>query len=261
MKNQKTVLYKELTDDFVGNSIIPTKIDENYEYETKGFLEKIFSWFLYRIIALPIGFLYSKIKFGYKVINASILRKYKNQGYFLYINHTQTLADVTWPTLLSFPKKAFIVASPNNVSLPFLGKATKMLGALPIPSDFKSGKNFVKTINNKIKNKNVVAIYPEAHVWDYYTGIRPFGVATFKYPIESKAPVFSVTITYQKKAKRKTPRIVLYIDGPFLVDDKNINVAEKKMLLRDMVHGKMLERSENNNVEVIKYTKMEAGND
>lgn len=257
MKNQKIVLYKELTDDFVGNNIVATKIDENYVYEPKGIFQKMFSWILYRLVALPIGFLYSKIKFRYKLVNVSILKKYKSQGYFLYINHTQTFADVTWPTLITFPKKAFIVASPNNVSLPILGDNTKMIGAIPVPSDFKSGKNFVKTINNKIKNKNVVAIYPEAHVWDYYTGIRPFDSATFKYPVETNAPVFSVTITYQKDGKRKTPRIVAYIDGPFAVDKENVSLAEKKKFLRDMVYEKMNERSKNSNVEVIKYIKTE----
>lgn len=257
MEKQKVVLYKELSDDFTGIDIKPVSIDGSYAYEPDNIFWKICAWILYRLIALPIGFLYSKIKFRYKFVNASVLKKYKNQGYFLYINHTQTIADITWPTLVTFPKKAFIVASPNNVSLPVLGDVTKMIGAIPIPSDFKSGKNFVKTINNKIKNKNVVAIYPEAHVWDYYTGIRPFDSATFKYPVETNAPVFSVTITYRKDGKRKAPRIVAYVDGPFLVNKKDVNVAEKKKNLRDMVYEKMLERSRNSNVEVIKYIKAE----
>jgi 1-acyl-sn-glycerol-3-phosphate acyltransferase len=257
MKKQKVVFYKELTEDFVGNDIKPISIDGSYIYEPNNIFWKMCAWFLYRVIALPIGFLYSKLKFRYKIINSNALKPYKNQGYFIYINHTQTFADVTWPTLITFPKKAFIVASPNNVSLPILGDITKMIGAIPIPSDFKSGKNFVRTISNKIKNKNVIAIYPEAHVWDYYTGIRPFGVATFKYPVETNAPVFSITITYQKDGKRKTPRIVAYVDGPFAVDKENASLAEKKKMLRDMVYEKMLERSKNSNFEVIKYIKTE----
>ena len=257
MEKPKVVLYKELSDDFVGNDIKPVSIEGSYVYESNNVLWKTCAWLLYRLIALPIGFLYSKLKFRYKVVNASSLKVYKDQGYFLYINHTQTFADVTWPTLITFPKKAFIVASPNNVSLPILGDITKMIGAIPIPSDFKSGKNFVKTINNKIKNKNVIAIYPEAHVWDYYTGIRPFDVATFKYPVETNAPVFSITITYQKDGKKKTPRIVAYVDGPFIIDKENMSLAEKKKILRDIVYEKMLERSKNSNVEVIKYIKTE----
>ncbi len=257
MEKPKVVLYKELSDDFVGNDIKPVSIEGSYVYEPNNVLWKTCAWLLYRLIALPIGFLYSKLKFRYKVVNASSLKVYKDQGYFLYINHTQTFADVTWPTLITFPKKAFIVASPNNVSLPILGDVTKMIGAIPIPSDFKSGKNFVKTINNKIKNKNVIAIYPEAHVWNYYTSIRPFGAATFKYPVETNAPVFSITITYQKDGKKKTPRIVAYVDGPFIIDKENMSLAEKKKILRDIVYEKMLERSKNSNVEVIKYIKTE----
>ena len=36
-----------------------------------------------------------------------------------------------------------------------------------------------------------------------------------------------------------------------------MSLAEKKKILRDMVYEKMLERSKNSNVEVIKYIKTE----
>ena len=66
-----------------------------------------------------------------------------------------------------------------------------------------------------------------------------------------------ITITYQKDGKKKTPRIVAYVDGPFITDKENMSLAEKKKILRDMVYEKMLERSKNSNVEVIKYIKTE----
>lgn len=261
MIKTKEIYYSdELNDDFSGTNINARKIDGNYEYAPQNWLWKAISWFLYRIIAFPIGYIYLKFKFGYKIENKRILKEYKDKGYYMYINHTQNIADVLWPTFANFPKKAYILANPDNVSLPVLKYVTKMLGAIPIPSDIKSGRNFIKTIENKINEKSVIAIYPEAHIWQYYTRIRPFKDNSFKYPAQKDIPVFSLTITYQKWNAKKRPKIVAYVDGPFLTD-KELSLADKKEKLRDAVYEKMVERSKNSNVEFIKYYKVCDKND
>ena len=225
---KKEIYYSdELNDDFAGSNVKAIKIDENYEYVPRNIFWKITSWFIYRVIALPISFVYLKLKFGYRIENREALKPYSDKGYYMYINHTQNIADVLWPTFANFPKRAYIVANPDNVSLPILKYVTKMLGAIPIPGNIESGKNFIKAINKRIDEKSVIAIYPEAHVWKYYTKIRPFKDSSFKYPAQKNIPVFSLTITYQKWGNKKRPRIVAYVDGPFTVDE-DISIAEKK---------------------------------
>lgn len=253
-ENKKIIYYQdELNDDFAEQEIDPVKIDGSYKYIHKNPFWNIAAFIVYRLIALPLACIYSKRKFNLKIENKAVLKKCKNSGYFLYINHTQEILDTLTPTLTSFPKRAYIVAHPNNISIKGLKTANKMMGALPIPGDMESSKNFLKAISEHIAKKRVIAIYPEAHVWPYYTKIRDFKDISFKYPVKLNAPVYSVTCTY-KEGKKDKPDIVIYIDGPFYPDNsQSIKDAEKA--LRDTVYNKMIERSKNSTFEYIKYVK------
>ena len=177
-------------------------------------------------------------------------------GYFMYGNHTQDIGDAFCPSLLDPKKETYVIVHPNNVSMPFLGKITPFLGALPLPDDAKAAKNFNKAIKHKIDKNYCVTIYPEAHIWPYYTKIRPFKDTSFGYPIKLGTKVFCFTNTYQKRRFRKTPRIVTYIDGPFTTDE-SLSLKEQRESLRNQVYEAMCKASSNNNVEIIKYIKVE----
>ena len=132
-----------------------------------------------------------------------------------------------------------------------------MLGAIPIPSDIKAMKNFLATIEEKIKNKNSITIYPEAHIWPYYTKIRQFKAVSFKYPVKLNAPAYCITNTYQRYGRHNNKiQLVSYVDGPFYPNEE-LTLKERQQDLRDRVYEKMVERSKNNNVEHIKYVKIE----
>ena len=62
-------------------------------------------------------------------------------------------------------------------------------------------------------------------------------------------------MTYQKNKSKSKPRIVVYIDGPFVCDE-DITVDEKQNKLHDLVYESMVARSTNSNVEYIKYEKI-----
>ena len=117
-------------------------------------------------------------------------------------------------------------------------------------------ENFINAIKNKIDKNNVITIYPEAHIWPYYTKIRPFSNVSFKYPVEYNTPVFCLTNTYVKSKNSKKPKIITYIDGPFFKDG-SLNKKMQKQKLRDTVYECMLKRSKNSNFEYIKYIKNE----
>jgi 1-acyl-sn-glycerol-3-phosphate acyltransferase len=138
--------------------------------------------------------------------------------------------------------------------MPFLGRITPSLGALPLPDDAKATKNFLQAVETRILQKHAITIYPEAHIWPYYTGIRPFKDTSFRYPIQQKVPVFCFTNTYQKRKWRKTPRLVTYLDGPFYPDSALRGPAQREEL-RNRVYDTMTERSRLNTVEKIKYIK------
>lgn len=255
-KDKKIIYYQdELNDDFAEKDIKTVKIDGNYKYIHKNIFWNISAFILYRIIATPLAYIYSKLKFGMKIVNRKALKKCKDEGYFVYINHTQEIQDTLTPTLVTFPKRVYIVAHPNNVSIKGMKTANKMLGGLPIPEDMESSKNFLKAIQTYINRKNVIAIYPEAHVWPYYTKIRNFKNVSFRYPIKLDRPVYSITCTYTEKKNNK-PKIVAYVDGPFY-PDKKVSQKQAESILRDTVYNKMVERSKNSTLEYIKYVKVD----
>ncbi len=254
MEKEKIVYYETFNDDFTDNKNLKVKvIDENYNYLNKNICWKIISWFVYRLIMKPLSYLYLKFKFDFKVENKDVIKEAKEKGAFLYLNHTQTVADAYIPNSIAFDKKIYVVIHPDNVSLPFLGKIAEFSNGLPIPGNAGAAKNFMNTISKCIDKKYFVAIYPEAHVWDYYTKIRDFKEESFRYPAKLDAPVYAITTTYRKR-KNKNPRIVAYVDGPFY-SDKTKTYAMQKIELRDKVLNAMKERAKTNDIEYIKYVK------
>ena len=114
-------------------------------------------------------------------------------------------------------------------------------------------KNFINAIETHIDKCHPITIYPEAHIWPYYTKIRPFKAVSFKYPIQYNKPTFCMTNTYQSYGKNKNKvKMVTYIDGPFF-PNTSLSLQEQKMDLRNQVYNCMTNRSKNNNIEVIKY--------
>ena len=103
-------------------------------------------------------------------------------------------------------------------------------------------------------------IYPEAHIWPYYTHIRPFPDGSFGYPAKDGTPVFCFVNTYQKRGNKRKPRMTTYIDGPFY-PDMELPLKQRRKKLRDEVYAQMCKRAELSNVEVIQYIKKEKEDD
>ncbi len=245
----------ELEDEFSTAKITPRKIDGGYDYDG-GILRKTGRFFLYRLLVTPLAFLYLKIKYHHRIVNRNCLKKAKGTGFFLYGNHTNPIADAVMPTVLMFPTAASVIVHPDNVSMPVLGKITPCLGAIPLPDDKHALKNFQKAMDKVMQKKEGLAIYPEAHIWPYYTGIRNFKDSSLRYPIQYQVPVFTFTNTYHKKRFGKSPKIITYMEGPFYPDGKG-SIREQKQSLHSLVISSMKENSKRNTVELVRYVKKE----
>ncbi len=257
MDKRRIIYYAdELKDEFSTAVITPRVIDETYIYCHDGAFKKFTHFFWYRMVATPVGFCYAKLAHGHRVAGRKKLKGLKTHGYFLYGNHTQDIGDAVIPTLLTTPKDAYVIVHPNNVSMPYLGRVTPSMGALPLPDNMKAYRNFIGAVERRAKEGHAVIIYPEAHIWPYYTGIRPFTDDSFAYPVKLNLPVFCFTNTYQKRKLSKKPRIVTYIDGPFYPDE-SLAPRERRRILRDRVYETMCARARLNQMEVIKYIKKE----
>lgn len=261
MDKRKEILYDdELNDEFSLAQITPRKIDESYKYYHKSIFKRITHFFWYRMVFTPIAFFYTKIALHHKVVGRKLLKPYKKKGYFIYGNHTQDIGDAFMPNMLNLPQDFYIIVHANNVSMPFLGKITPSLGALPLPEGMTAYKNFMSAIEKRIEEKCAIVIYPEAHIWPFYTKIRPFVDTSFAYPIRLGTPTFCFTNTYQKRRFSKKPKIVTYIDGPFFPNTE-LNAKAQRQDLRNQVYECMCERAKLSTVEWIKYTKRSEKND
>lgn len=250
---EKIIYYSDpLNDEFSSAIITPKVIDENYRYvRINTFLGKLARLFWYHIVFRPFGFFHLKFKYHHKIIGKEKLKLTKKEAYFMYGNHTLEFEDAFVFQYFDHKEK-FVITHPNNVSMKFLGKITPCLGALPLPSNMKAYKNFLNAIDYHIKHNHPIVIYPEAHIWPFYTDIRPFKDTSFHYPIKANVKTYCFTNTYQKTKNNKF-KLVTYIDGPF--------EASTKEELRDLVYNQMKERSKNSNFEKIKYVYRSKEND
>ena len=245
------VWHDELNDEFSEAVIQAKKIDKDYDYEGKP-MNPFLRAFWYRIVAIPLGKLFLFFKYRHRVIYRDGAKPVK--GAVLYGNHTNPIADALIPTIVNRLISTFVIVHPDNVSMPFLGRVTPYMGAVPLAEDFEGTKHMNTCLKHlHEKNRNIV-IYPEAHIWPFYTKIRPFTDASFGYPVSMNAPVYSFVNTYHKRLFSKNPKIITYVDGPFYPPVEG-SVPAKRRALRNEVYEAMVRESKNNTLELIHYVK------
>ncbi len=251
----KEIYYKSFNQDVVTNKNQDYKLKDNYVWINNNIIYRICSKSLY-VFAYIVSFFYCRFFLHMKIINNKVLKKYKEQGFFLYANHTQPIGDVFMPAHVCKTKRTYVVVSQANLGIPIIGRILPMLGAIPTANSISGSKKFFEAINVRIKEKKCVVIYPEAHVWPYYTDIRPYETASFKLPINLEVPSFVMTTTYYKRRFGNKPGIKIFVDGPFFSDQK-LDKKEQAENLKNKVYECMKKRSEESDYEYIKYIKGE----
>ena len=256
--HHRIVYYKDpLMDDFAGTNIVQKKVDDNFVYVHENKLWRVCSTIFYYGIAFPIMLLLAKIKRHVKVKNKQVLKKVKKSGYFLYGNHTNVYDAFIPHVQVSQLKKTYIIANPDAVSIKGVKNLVMMLGALPTPSSPQSVKNFQAAIEKRIAQKRVIVIYPEAHIWPFYNGLRPFSDVSFQYPVKLNAPTIAMVTTYRKPKgkfqKKRRPFIDITLSDP-IYPNPDLSVKENMKYLRDTVYEFMKQTIENSgSPEYINY--------
>lgn len=249
----KTIYYQSLTEDEFSTMKIKTpNIDGNYRYLREGIFGKLLSFLSLNVVAKPLAFLYLRLKFGHRIIGREKLKPFRRQSVFLYGNHTQIIGDALIPAFIVRPRYFKVIVHQNNTAIPFIGRFVPYLGGLPLPGDFKATRNFLKSIEASVRKNKPIFIYPEAHLWPYYTRIRPFSDASFRYPYRYRTPVFCFTNTYHATKNPNKVRIITYVDGPFFAD-MSLDEPSAKKKLRDQIYHQMEERAKTSDKEMIHY--------
>jgi len=200
---------------------------------------------------------YAKFYLHMTIKNRQVLKKAKGSGYVIYANHTNPFHDAFSPALVA-DRHIYTICSPANLHIPGIGKFLPALGALPLGKNPEQKAAFNKAVDTRLKQKKCLVIYPEAHVWPYYTGIRKFpaGDRSFKYPARNLLPIFTMTTTYQKSRKKgqARPDMTVYLDGPFYPDPKKTE-DENRAILAEKAYESMLKYSKRSNYEYFQYRK------
>ncbi len=249
----KTRYYKSFDQDFVKTAEQEFKLSDDYVWVRRGAKAAFLSHLTYGA-AVILGGLYCKAILHISIKNKTALKQAKC-GCFIFGNHTQPFGDVIIPALAALPKRIYTICSPSNLGMQGIGKALPYLGALPVPDSITGLKKLSDAVVTRINSGNAVVVYPEAHVWEYYTGIRPFSEASFLYPVRTKKPSFCMTAVYTKHKFFKRPKMTVYIDGPFYPDE-SLNQREQAKQLHGIIHETMQKRSKESNFDYIEYKKL-----
>ena len=125
------------------------------------------------------------------------------------------------------------MVSPDTVSIKGLKTFIQMLGAVPVPTGNDGIRELLRAVDYYHTRYNIT-IYPEAHIWPYYTGVRNFKNTSFLYPVRHNAPVFAVFTAYTKPkgflARFRKANFTTYISDPIYPDpEKPKKEAQKEL--------------------------------
>lgn len=230
-------------------------LPEGYEFIPKNPFVKLYSAMLFRIFKL-FGQYYERGYWQAKFYGREKLKKARGKGYAIYANHTNPFHDVFGPALAA-DRRIFTIISPVNLKIPGIGKVLPYIGGLPLGKTKEEKQAFNDAVDERLKQKKVLVIYPEAHVWPYATKIRKFpaGDKSFKYAVRNNLPIFTMTTTYHKRKDKKRgdlPRMDVYVDGPFWPDAK-LSEEENRAKLAKEAYDSMVKYSKKSSYEYFQY--------
>lgn len=235
MKQPRVCYYRgPIHDDFAGTNINTRVVDDTYPYE-RGAVWRVASWVLYYLIAYPIVYLICKL-FGFDFSAVKGARRLIKGGFCLYGNHTH-FTDAFLPPIVAFPKRAYTVAGADAVSIGLFSGVPPLLGAVPIPTGLKGMSTFLGLIKKLCTAGCCIGIFPEAHIWPYYTGIRPLQPISFRYPVAWNVPAVAMVVTYHRHGGLlrfiKTPARKLHISEPMYPrEDLSPREAQRELCQR-----------------------------
>ena len=253
----------ELTDDFDERGLERPKIPEGYVYK-RSWLSSFLGGILYHLLAKPFLGLYCVFK-GIKIVGKKKLKALKGQGAFLYANHVAVTDVFKLQTrVFFFHRRINILGFPDALTIPVAKHLVKAMGLLPVPDngDVKHLIELGETAEYYVqKKKQHVLIFPEAHIWPYYTHIRSFKSGSFIYPAKINAPVVPIVTTWRKPKIGKKPKQTVYIGQP-IFPREDLTVQENKEYLHEECLKAMRQIAEGvPQYEYIKYIKVEKKDD
>lgn len=219
------------------------KMGEDYKFVHTNIFFRIISWFLY-ILALIVLWPVTLIMYGLKVKGKKNLKNVKNAVFVS--NHILEMDFVCMMCHCIFSKKPYILSLTNTFKVPVIRRLIKYFGAIPIPTDVKNSRAFLRQTDQMLKNGGSLIVFAEGSMWPYYNEIRPFKDGAFRFSVKNDVPVVPFCITLRKPNKfyrmfgRKKPLATIHILPPIYYD-KELNKKDAEMKLKDDTYNAIKE--------------------
>ena len=244
----------ELNDDFDDIGLDRPPVPENYKYKRTNPFNNFLSNALYYLVAAPV---LSTVCFfsGVKVKNRKNIKLIKKCGGYIYANHTSFLDMFMYQVrVVGYVKRTNVIGFSDTTTIPIVKNLARALGYIPIPTDIKGQAKFMDALKFYSNKNQFILIFPEAHIWPYYTKIRPFVSASFHYPAKFNKPVIPVTTVYRKgRFKNSKPKPTLIVGDP-IYPKEELTLKENKEYLRNECYNQMVKASESyDQYEYFKY--------
>ena len=250
----------ELNDDFnkIDGVQENPELPKDYHYLHKNGFLRTWDNFLYYVIAKPILGLYCFFH-GIRWKNKHNLKRLHGKGAFIYANHVAIADAFKFQSYIIGRKRVDIIGFSNASSIPLAKGLVKSLGYLPIPTenDYDNLIRLKEAVEVYIKKrKQYVLIYPEAHIWPYYTKIRDFKSVSFYYPAQLLAPIVPVVTVWRKVWYSKKPKQTVVFGHP-IYPDPSLTTNENRDFLCEECKKQMNHLANSyKQYEYIKYIKV-----
>ena len=218
-------------------------IDENYEYVPKSKVFSLLSNGLYYGIAFPILKVLMKIVYDFKIEGKENIRNLK-EGVVTVSNHVLFL-DCAMVGLAYGFKKVYFTTLEGSFKIPFVRKLIKLLRAIPIPESIKNKGNFIKVVDNILREENSIHVYPEAAMFPYFDKIRHFKNGAFDFAVRNNKPIVPMVFTFRepkgiRKILKKKKDVTLTVLEPIRPSEGE-NTKQRIEDLKNQVYNEMKE--------------------
>ena len=232
-------------------------IPEGFKYKHTSKVYWFFSHLLYYGLAKWVIGIYVYLH-GIRCKNKAVLKKLKGKGAFIYANHVAISDAFKYHIVLH--KRVNVIGYSDALSIPVGGKIAVLLGLIPLPlkEDRDNFHKMTDAISYYVKEKNhYVVIFPEAHIWPYYTEIRNWPNNSMIYPSLMMAPIVPAVTVWVKRILRKKPR-QLIVFGEQIYPKEGESITFNKDYLHQECIAQMKQIAKSyKQVEYVKYIKDE----
>lgn len=198
-----------VTDDPVTYELLPEQIDYTQKKISTKFKSKIANW----ASIIGINHFIRRGDFAIKEIKG--LENWQNvsTGSIVTCNHfSPNDSFVTQKVLKASKKKKLyrVILEGNYTNPPMLKFFMRNCDVLPLSSNGKTMKKFLRSVDEILTRGDNILVYPEQAMWINYRKPRPLKEGAFRFAAKNNVPVVPMFITTEDSVNKKGEPMPLY---------------------------------------------------